>query len=68
MTKEKERIMQEARKNAPSDMGAPSIDQAVVDSGFTLTRPDWDFNTAEGKGHLKVYHLSLLAGLKGAAQ
>ena len=63
MTKDQERIMHEARKNAPSDMGAPSIDQAVVDSGFTLTRPDWDFNTAEGKGHLKFYHQTPLAGL-----
>ena len=34
-------------------------------AGFLLTRPDWDFNTAEGKEHLKVYHQSLLAGLKG---
>jgi hypothetical protein len=40
MTKEKERIMQEARKNAPSDMGAPSIDQAGVTSRFPLNKPD----------------------------
>lgn len=40
--------MQEPRKNATSDKGAPSIDQAVIDSVFPLTRPDWDFNTAEG--------------------
>lgn len=39
--------MQEPRKNATSDKGAPSIDQAVIDSVFPLTRPDWDFNTAE---------------------
>jgi hypothetical protein len=38
-----------------------------IDSGFPLTRPDWDFNTAEGKRHLKVYRLASLAGLKGAA-
>ena len=32
------------------------IDQAVVDvdSRLSLTRPDWDFNMAKGKGHLKV--------------
>jgi hypothetical protein len=35
--KEIERIMQEARKNAPSDKGAPSIGQAVMDRGLSLT-------------------------------
>ena len=57
--------MREARKNAASDKGAPSIDQAVIDSVFPLTRPDWDFNTAEDKGHLKVYCQAPLPGLKG---
>ena len=65
-TEERERIIQEARKNAPSDMSAPSIDQAAIDSGFPLTIPDWDFNMAEGKGYLKVYHQTLLAGIKEA--
>jgi hypothetical protein len=51
---------------SPQTQGAPSIDQAVADSGFSLTRCDWNFNMAEDKGHLKVYHQSLLAGLKGA--
>jgi hypothetical protein len=60
-------IMQEARKNAPSDTGAPWIDQVVMDSRLSLTRPNWDFNMAKGKGHLKVHHQTLLAGLKGAA-
>ena len=41
------------------------IDQAVINSWFPLTRPGWDFNTAEGKEHLKVYCQSLLAGLGG---
>ena len=40
----------------PSDMGEPLIDQAVVDTGLSLIRTDWDFNVAEGKGHLKVHH------------
>jgi hypothetical protein len=56
------RIMQEARKNAPLDTGVPSIEQAVVDSVFPLTRPDWDFNLAEGKEHMKVYYQTPLAG------
>ena len=54
--------MQEARKNAPLDTGVPSIEQAVVDSVFPLTRPDWDFNLAEGKEHMKVYCQTPLAG------
>lgn len=29
---------------------APSIDQAVIDSGLSLIRLDWDFNKAKGKG------------------
>ena len=33
-----------------------------------MTRPDWDFNMAKGKGHLKVHYQTPLAGLKGAAQ
>jgi hypothetical protein len=41
--------MQEARKNVPSDTGALSIDHAVIDSGFPLISPDWDFKTAIGK-------------------
>jgi hypothetical protein len=57
-----------SQKEWPSDTGAPSIDQAVINSGFPLTRPGWDFNTAEDKGHLKVYHQALLADLKGATQ
>ena len=53
---------------SPETQGAPLIDQAIIDIGFLLTRPDWDFNTAEGKEHLKVYCQALLAGLKGAVQ
>ena len=48
-TEERKRIMQEARKNVPSDTGALSIDHAVIDSGFPLISPDWDFKTAIGK-------------------
>jgi len=67
MTEERERIMQEARENVPSDTGAPSTDQTVIDSGFLLIRPGWDFNMQGGKEHLKVYHQTPLAGLNGAA-
>ena len=42
MNKELERIMQRERKNVPLDMRAPLIDQAVINSEFPLTRPDWE--------------------------
>jgi hypothetical protein len=32
-----------------------------------LARPDWNFNTAEGREHLTIYRQTLVAGLKGAA-
>lgn len=64
MTEERERIMQEAR-NGALGMGAPLIDQAVINSWFPLTRLGWDFNMAEGKGHLKVYFQVPLACIKG---
>ena len=55
------------QKNTSSDIGAPLIDQAVMNSGLSLIRFDWDFNMAKGKGHLKVYHQTPLAGLKEVA-
>ena len=52
--------MLEARsqKEYPSDTGSSLIDQTVMDIGLSLTRPDWNFNMAESKGHLKIYHLN----------
>ena len=32
-----------------------------------LSRPTWDYNSAEGKERLRVYHQTLMAGLKAAA-
>ena len=34
---------------------------------ITLSRPTWDYNSAEGKERLRVYHQTLMAGLKAAA-
>jgi hypothetical protein len=38
--------------------------QLVIDAYFSLTHPDWDFNTVEGKRRLLVYCQALLEGLK----
>lgn len=54
-------------KNVPSDVGTLLENSTVIDAAFPLTHPDWDFNSAKGKEHLKVYHQAVLAGLKAAA-
>lgn len=60
--------MEEARKNVPSELGACLIDQAFIDSGFPPNRPGWNFNMAGDKEHMKIYHQTPIAGLKGASQ
>ncbi|XP_057349869.1 formin-1-like [Manis pentadactyla] len=67
-TEEKDRILLEARKNVPGVDGRPTQNPAIIEEGFPLTRPDWDFNTPEGKEHLKVFRQALMAGLRGAAR
>lgn len=67
-TEERERILLEARKNVPGQDGTPTNLPNLIDEGFPLTRPDWDFNTAEGRERLMVYRRTLIAGLKGAAR
>nr|XP_044986768.1 uncharacterized protein LOC123453647 [Jaculus jaculus]XP_044986769.1 uncharacterized protein LOC123453647 [Jaculus jaculus]XP_044986771.1 uncharacterized protein LOC123453647 [Jaculus jaculus] len=67
-TEERERILLEARKNVPGDDGRPTQLQNVIDDGFPLTRPGWDFNTPDGREHLCVYGQALVAGLRGAAR
>ncbi|VFV44452.1 Hypothetical predicted protein, partial [Lynx pardinus] len=46
-TEERERILNEARKLVPGADGNPTTNQAQIDASFPLTRPQWDFNTAE---------------------
>jgi hypothetical protein len=48
--------------------GTPTNLPNLIDEAFPLTRPDWDYNTAEGRERLLVYHRTLVAGLKGAAR
>uniref|UniRef100_A0ABI7Z9C2 Core shell protein Gag P30 domain-containing protein n=1 Tax=Felis catus TaxID=9685 RepID=A0ABI7Z9C2_FELCA len=53
-TEERERILNEARKLVPGADGNPTTNQAQIEASFPLTRPQWDFNTAEegARGHL----------------
>ncbi|XP_052048830.1 uncharacterized protein LOC127692485 [Apodemus sylvaticus] len=67
-TEERERILLEAMKLVPGTNGSPATKQALTDAGFYGTRPDWNLNSAEGKENLRVYHQTLMRGLKAAAQ
>lgn len=44
-TKEKERILLEARKNVPGTNSQPTQPQNEIDAGFPLHLPDWDYNS-----------------------
>nr|QJT93252.1 gag protein [Syconycteris australis gammaretrovirus] len=67
-TEERERILLEARKNVLGDNGAPTQLENLINEAFPLTRPQWDYNTPEGRERLLVYRRTLVAGLKGAAR
>lgn len=67
-TEERQRVFLEARKNVPGDNGRPTQLPNVIDETFPLTRPDWDFNTAAGRNHLRLYRQLLIAGLHNAGR
>lgn len=67
-TEERERILLEAMKLVPGANGSPATKEALVDAGFYQIRPDWNFNSAEGKANLRVYHQTLMRGIRAAAQ
>ena len=52
----------------PGVDGRPTIQPNLIEEGFPLVRLNWDFKRAEGKERLRVYHQSLMAGLRGAAR
>ena len=67
-TEERERIQLEARKLVPGDNGQPTANPATINSSFPLSRPQWDYNTAEGKERLGSTARSCWGGLKAAAR
>ena len=67
-TEERERILLEARRNVPGTDGRPLQLPHDIERGFPLTRPNWDFNSPEGRERLTIYHRALVAGLRGAAR
>ena len=52
----------------PGVDGRPTIQPHLIEEGFPLVRPNWDFKRAEGKERLRVYRQTLMAGLRGAAR
>ena len=48
--------------------GVPTNLPNEINAGFPLDRPDWNYNTAQGRERLAVYRRALVAGLKGAAR
>ena len=67
-TEERERIQVEARKLVLGDDGQPTANPDLINATFPLTRPAWDYNTAEGRGRLRLYRQTLMAGLRAAAR
>ncbi|XP_017741444.1 PREDICTED: uncharacterized protein LOC108538102 [Rhinopithecus bieti] len=67
-TEERERIQVEARKLVPGDDGQPTANPDLINATFPLSRPAWDYNTAEGRGRLHLYRQTLMAGLRAAAR
>ncbi|XP_051034679.1 uncharacterized protein LOC127217714, partial [Phodopus roborovskii] len=65
-SEEKQRVFLEARKNVLGDDGRPTQLPNETEEAFPLNRPDWDFNTAAGRGHRRLYRQLLIAGLRGA--
>ena len=62
-TEERERILAEARID-----GRPTAQPHLVDEGFPLLQPNWDFERVEGRESLRVYRQTLMAGLRAAAR
>ncbi|XP_063082410.1 uncharacterized protein LOC111753915 isoform X2 [Cavia porcellus] len=48
-TKEKDRILLQARKNVPGDDGRPTQRPDQIDDLFPLKRPNWDPNSPDGQ-------------------
>ena len=54
------------RRNGPGADGRPSAQPHLMDEGFPLLRPNWDFERVEGRECLRVYRQTLMAGLRQA--
>ena len=48
--------------------GRPTTQPHLMDEGFPLLRPNWNFERVEGREHLQVYRQTLMAGLQTTAR
>ena len=67
-TEEREGILAEAQKRVPGVDGRPTAQPHLMDEGFPLLRPNWDFERVEGRERLRVYRQTLMAGLQATAR
>ena len=67
-TEEREQILAEARKRVPGADGRPTAQSHLVDKGFPLLWPNWNFERAEGRERLQVYRQTLMTGLQATAK
>ncbi|XP_043777485.1 uncharacterized protein LOC122706384 [Cervus elaphus] len=67
-TEERERVLAEARKWVLGADGRPTAQPHLVDEGFPLLRPNWDFERAEGRERLRVYRQTRMTGPRAAAR
>ena len=58
---EREQILSEAWKHVPGVDGRPIMQPHLVEEGFPSMRPNWDFERAEGREHLRVFRQTLMA-------
>ena len=52
----------------PGVDGRPTLQPNLIEEGFSLVRPNWDFERAEGRERLQMYHQILMAGLRAASR
>eukprot|EP00071_Canis_lupus_P047192 XP_022280749.1 uncharacterized protein LOC111097967 [Canis lupus familiaris] len=62
----REQIQVEARKSVLGEDRQPTQNPDLINAAFLLSRPTWDYNSAEGKERLQVYRQTLMAGLQAA--
>lgn len=67
-TEERERILSEAQKHVLGVDGRPTMQPHLVEEGFPLLLPNWDFEHTEGRERLRVYRRTLMASLRAATR
>ena len=67
-TEEWEQMLAEAQKRVLGVDGRPTAQPHLMDEGFPLLRPNWDFERVGGRERLRVYRQTLMAGLRDTAR